>query len=135
MRAGEMPGVGGRKRGERRNTESQFLEKFGKPERLLTCECERSGEATLGQAFQLISGPTINALLTKPGNQLDRWLESAQSNREVVADVYWTALSRAPSNAELGRMADLLDRAADRRSVLEDIVWALVNSKEFVLRQ
>ena len=137
MRAGELPGVGvgGRRRGERRSSENQFLEKFGKPERLLTCECERSSEATLGQAFQLISGPTINALLTKPDNQLDRWLASGDSNQEIVSEVYWTALSRAPSKDELDRMSGLLNRAGDRRQVLEDIVWALVNSKEFVLRQ
>jgi hypothetical protein len=135
MRAGEMPGVGSRKRGDSRNSESQFLEKFGKPERLLTCECERSTESTLAQAFQLISGPTINDLLTRPDNRLDRWLESGKSNREIVTDVFWTSLSRGPSTEELGRMTGLLDRSQDRRPALEDIVWALVNSKEFILRQ
>jgi hypothetical protein len=135
LRAGQIPGVFGRRRGDSQNSASQFLEKFGKPERLLTCECERSNDSTLGQAFQLISGPTINELLTKSDNRLDGWLASGLGSREIVADVYWTALSREPSVAELDRMAGLLDRSGNRRSALEDIVWAVINSKEFVLRQ
>jgi hypothetical protein len=43
------------------NTGPEFLDAFGKPDRLLTCECERSEETTLAQAFQLINGDTVLA--------------------------------------------------------------------------
>jgi hypothetical protein len=48
----------------------QFLITFGKPPRLLVCECERSSDTTLGQAFQLISGPEPERLLSSPHNRL-----------------------------------------------------------------
>ncbi len=73
MRAGELPGA----RPARRRRDSpplstgdQFLTLFGKPPRLLTCECERSTDTTLGQAVQLISGGTLNNFLTHEDNRL-----------------------------------------------------------------
>lgn len=135
LRAGQLPGVASTSR-RRKGSEldAQFLENFGKPARLLTCECERSSEATLAQAFQLISGPAINEQLRRQDNRLDRWLASGKTGRETVADVYWTALSRAPAPDEHLRLATYLDAANDRRAALEDIVWAVLNAKEFILR-
>ena len=65
IRAGQIPGGKTNPRyGEQEG--DQFLAAFGKPERLLACECERSSETTMGQAFQLISGGTVHRLLCSP---------------------------------------------------------------------
>jgi hypothetical protein len=133
MRAGQLPGV--LVRGRKTREEDRFLGLFGKPARLLTCECERGGEPTLGQAFQLISGPTINNLLRQSDNRLARLLDSGKTDVEIVDDFYWTALSRAPADEERKAAVGMLAKAKNRRMALEDIVWALVNAKEFVLRQ
>ena len=136
MRAGEIPGVTavGQREGKP-STADQFLVSFGKPPRLLTSECERSSETTLSQAFQLISGPEINKLLTTADNRLSRLISSEKSNDQIVTELYWTALSRPPSSAELNETARHLAAAKDRRQALEDITWALLNAKEFVLRK
>ena len=92
----ELPGVQVPRVGveERRSGgEEQFLVKFGKPQRLLTCECERSEEPTLGQAFQLISGPTINALLAEPENRLDQLANSSRSSGQIIDELYCDALA------------------------------------------
>jgi hypothetical protein len=117
----------------------QFLDVFGKPPRLLTCECERSNDTTMSQAFQLISGPTINSMLSHANNRLTQLLKSGKSDGEMVEELYWAALSRAPHASETERAVSLLEHARsnqkERRLVLEDLAWALLNCKEFVLRQ
>jgi len=62
-------------------------------------------------------------------------LSSGRSNREVVEELYWTALTRSPSDKELDRATGLLAESKDKRRALEDLTWALLNAKEFVLRK
>ncbi|HEU0009220.1 MAG TPA: DUF1549 and DUF1553 domain-containing protein [Verrucomicrobiae bacterium] len=111
-----------------------FLRAFGKPPRQLTTECERSCEPAMGQAFQLISGPTTQEFLGEPDNRLGALLGSGKSDREMLEELFWTVLTRAPEKAELERFSALL-AAGDKRAALEDILWALLNAKEFVLRR
>jgi hypothetical protein len=136
LRAGQLPGV---KVDRGRNAPGlpaeDFLTLFGKPPRLLTCECERSTETTLGQAFQLMSGPTINELLTSPQNRLTRLLAEDKTDAQLIDELYWTALSRPPSAEELQTLVNYVATAKDRREALEDTLWGLLNAKEFILRQ
>lgn len=137
-RAAELPGARPeRVRGQRSGVRGadQFLQVFGKPARLLTCECERSSETTMGQAFQMISGATVNDLLTKEDNRLSKLLASGKSNLEMIDELYWTTLTRPPTAAELETALGILAKAADRRVALEDLMWGLLNAKEFVLRK
>jgi hypothetical protein len=124
-RAAQLPGVAG---------EGDFLKTFGKPERLLTCECERSEATTLSQAFQMINGPTVRRKLDASDNRIGRLIQAGAGDRELLAEIYLAAVCREPKPAEVDAMTDYLRRARDRRSAWEDIVWALLNSKEFLLR-
>ena len=113
----------------------KFLAMFGKPARLLACECERSSETTLGQTFQLISSPQINSLLTHKDNRITALLASGKPDADLIAELYWTALSRPPTTPESANAIRLLKESSDKRGALEDIAWALLNAKEFVLRK
>ena len=108
---------------------------FGKPPRLIATECERTNEPTVVQAFQLIGGPAINDLLTRKNNRLGELTADTRPDREIVEELYWTALSRPPADAERFRFAKHLADSKDKRRALEDLAWALVNSKEFVFRR
>lgn len=135
IRAGQIPGVkANRERNAIATPSEKFLEKFGKPPRLLTCECERSTEPTLSQVFQLVSGPLVNDLLTQKDNRLYELLASGKSDTEIITELYWIALSRLPTMEQL-QAATAAIAKGDRRLVLEDIVWGLVNAKEFLMRQ
>ena len=112
-----------------------FLVTFGKPQRLLVCECERSTDTTLGQAFQLISGPELSQLLRENKNRLSTLLASNRSPEQMIDELYWTALPRSPTAIELSESVKYLSESKDKRQAMEDITWALLNAKEFVLRK
>jgi hypothetical protein len=135
FRAVQLPGGSPVRRNEVKMAgPEKFLATFGKPARLLACECERSSETTLGQTFQLINSPELNRLLADPKNRLTTLLQSSRPVADRVSELYWTALSRAPSENELRDAVKLLKEAPDKRAALEDITWALLNAKEFILR-
>jgi hypothetical protein len=136
-RAAQLPGarIEGRRGRRAQMSPDVFLSMFGKPPRLLTCECERSTDTSMGQAFFMISGPSVNELLTRSDNRLAALLDSGKPNRAVVEELYWTALTRAPSATELAKTVAHIEQAKDRRAGIEDVLWGLVNAKEFVLRR
>ena len=88
----------------------------------------------MSQAFNLVSGPEISALLAAPSNRIERLTVAGKSNREVITELYWAALSRPPTQAELLETTARADKAEDRRKAFEDLSWALLNAKEFVFR-
>lgn len=137
MRAIEIPGVAVRSGPRRRTigeTES-FLRVFGKPQRLQSCDCERIGESTLSQAFQLVSGELVDRLLSNRDNRLEGWLSNNLPPNQIITDLLWTALSRPPTETELASLGKLIENTPDRRQTLEDIVWGVMNSDEFLLRR
>src|SRR5262249_32722397 len=73
-----------------------FLKAFGKPDRLLTCECERSESTTLAQAFQLINGEAVRRALGAPDNRIGRLLAANAADATIVTVLYLAALSREP---------------------------------------
>jgi hypothetical protein len=134
-RAGQVKGtIRVRSRDKRPASADRFLKTFGKPERLLACECERSNETTLKQAFTLIGDEGLNDLLADESNRLADLAKSDLPPAEIAAVLYWSALTRAPNSDELAAAESLLLSAEDRLAALQDLAWALVNSKEFVFR-
>jgi hypothetical protein len=133
LRAGQLPGVRGA--GKQPSDSERFLQAFGKPDRLLSCECERSTDTTLGQAFQLITGELINRSLAAKDNRLGRLLAEGKSDETIVEDCFLAALCRRPTSHERDTAGAMLRKAKDRRTGLEDLLWGLLNAKEFLLRQ
>ncbi len=113
-----------------------FLKTFGKPDRLLTCECERSTDSSLTQSLAMLNGPEILPRLLDDHGNVAKWSQrgSSQETRvESIEEAYLTILSRSPTHIELEQMLEHLAKAVDSRKGWEDIVWALLNSKEFSL--
>jgi hypothetical protein len=135
-RAVQIPGVQAvRPRDQSPAPGDQFLLQFGKPPRLLACECERRDDATLKQAFSLVSGPVVHALLTRADNRLGRLLAADLSPEGMIEELYWWSLSRPPTAAEHAALGDYVRRAADRRAALEDVAWGILSSAEFLFRR
>jgi len=134
-RAGQVAALPQERKSKRGLQAERFLKAFGKPERLLTCECERSDDMGLVQAFQLLTGEMLQEMLADPNNRIGQLLTTGRSDGEIVEEFYLAALSRRPTADERAKLTTLIGRAKDRRAAVEDVVWGLVNSKEFLLRR
>jgi Protein of unknown function (DUF1549)/Protein of unknown function (DUF1553) len=111
-----------------------FLKTFGQPARELACECERESDSNLAQALQLINGPTINEKIRNPNNRLGKLLAAKKSESDILNDLYLAALSRAPSADEQAAALGHVAKGADKRKAWEDVLWAVLNTREFLFR-
>jgi hypothetical protein len=111
-----------------------FLKTFGQPARELACECERESDGNLAQALQLINGPTVNEKIRNPANRLGKLLGGKATEEEVLTELYYAALSRPPFDDEKKLALAHVAKGADKRKAWEDVLWALINTREFLFR-
>lgn len=114
---------------------SYFLKTFGRNQRRITCECERSEEPSMVQVLHLSNGVTINEKLKTSGNWVDALLAEKLEPRELVQRVYRRCLSRQPTDAEVKQLTRLLaeaEAADGMRVALEDLLWGVMSSREFL---
>jgi hypothetical protein len=111
-----------------------FLKAFGQPARELACECERESDSNLGQALQLINGPTINEKIRNANNRLGKLLTAKKPDGEILNELYFAALARAPLPGEVNAALGHVNKGADKRKAWEDVLWALMNTREFLFR-
>jgi hypothetical protein len=114
--------------------ESYFLQTFGRNQRRVTCECERSDEPTMVQVLHIANGDTVNAKLKDPKSRVGELLEAKLSNADIIDRAYLLALSRKPTESEKAPLLETLNAAteADRREVIEDLFWAILSTREFL---
>jgi len=92
------------------------------------------GRHTLTQAFQLINGDTIKTRLESSFNRIARLLESKAPDDAILDELTLASLCRFPTDRERAAASAHLAKTPDRRKAWEDLAWALLNSKEFLLR-
>jgi hypothetical protein len=118
--------------------QSRFLEAFGRPERVATCSCERTGDASVAQALHLNNGVTLNDKLRDAKSVVTKWVgDKGLSDAEIVDRVFLAALTREPTADERKNFLDILAEAAKdgpaaRREAVEDFVWAVLTGREFL---
>lgn len=113
---------------------SPFLELFGRPPRDTGLFSERNNEPSDGQRLYLFNSSDVQRKLAR-SQRLSRWVEPARGNRrEAARQLYLGILSRFPTDAELAAVERHAQSGGNPRQVYEDLVWALVNSKEFLYR-
>lgn len=110
-----------------------FLKLFGRPVRATPCECERASGASISQALHLMNSPGLQAKLNHAGGRISRAVVAMDDDNDLVEDLYLTCFSRYPSHEEkAGAVQYLGTRSGQRRKATEDLVWAMMNSLEFV---
>ena len=112
---------------------SYFLTVFGRPESSSACECERSSEANLAQSLHLLNSSEIQGKLTSATGRAA--MLSADKERDddaKVKELYLLAFARDPSSEENEIAKAHIEKTGDAKIAYEDIVWALINTKEFL---
>lgn len=135
VRAGQLYGAQTRyRRGSPLTDCDRYLQLFGKPVRQVSSDLERSNETSLAQVFELVSGQAMQDWLRDNDNQFDRWIEEHPDPADLLERMFLEGLSRPPGDEERAYLAPLLEDPETRRAAVEDIAWAILNSKEFILR-
>ncbi|MBI1832272.1 MAG: DUF1549 domain-containing protein [Planctomycetes bacterium] len=112
---------------------SYFFRIFGRPVRATVCECERSHEPSIAQALHLMNSEEIMNKIRARTGAARRLANSKLMPAEIVDELYLSTLSRFPTDAERARMLRVFTESGpDRQAAVEDVLWALLNTRGFV---
>ena len=124
------------------NQSTYFLSVFGRPDSSSACECERTQEASLAQSLHLLNAAEIQTQLSRGNGRADTLTKDTRPDDDKIADLYHIALSRDPNAAEVKFAHTHLDKKTagktgdeafkGKKEAYEDILWALLNTKEFL---
>ncbi len=111
-----------------------FLKVFGQPQGDTACECERSQEANLAQSLHLLNSSEVQTKIASGSGRAAKLSgDKARTDDDKVRELYRWAYSREPKDDELQiAMAHIKKHEASPKVAYEDIVWALINTKEFL---
>jgi hypothetical protein len=109
-----------------------FLEVFGKPPRTSACECERVSEANLAQALHLLNSDEIQQKLSRAGGRADLLAQDKRDDKEKVSELFVWSFGRKASPDELKAALEHIEKnGMNKKAAFENILWALLNTKEF----
>lgn len=112
---------------------SYFFRIFGRPVRASVCECERSSEPSITQALHLMNSEEIGSKIRHKQGAARKLAKSDKKPTEVIDELYLSTLSRFPNEDERALMLKVFDEAGmDRVGAVEDVLWALLNTRGFV---
>ena len=126
------------------NRTTALLKVFGRPEGLSVCECERVDSASLAQSLHLLNSADIKGKLSGASGRAEKLVKAGGTDAEKIRSLYLTAFARSPSVEEVREAEEYLKRPLTdargepldplkaKRSSLEDLIWALMNAKEFL---
>ena len=112
-------------------TPNYFLTTFGRSNRTTSCSCDVKVSPTLSQALHLLNGETTTGKIGT-GKAVEKLLGSNDDPKLAAEELYIRCLGRKPSATEAAKIAARLEKATDKKTALEDLFWALLNTNEFI---
>jgi hypothetical protein len=110
---------------------SYFLDVFDRPPRSSPCECARSNGASLSQVLHLVNSSEIEDKLAAGNGRVAKLVQAKASPKQAVEELYLAAFARLPTAEEMQKAMTYVAEQKDPRRGLEDVLWALLNSREF----
>lgn len=114
------------------NYPNVFLSTFGKPRRVSACECERVADENLAQALHTLNGDVLSEKIHDGKGRVAQLLAAKKTHEQIVTELYLATFSRRPTSAEWSVIENYRKQNADAKGFYEDLLWSLVNSKQFL---
>ena len=111
---------------------SYFLDTFDRPKRVSGCECERSSGATLAQVLLLANSDELENKLADGKGRIAKLASAEKPIPDKIDEIYLSAFARHPHSKEFETTVKYVESQEDKRKALEDVLWTIVNSKEFL---
>jgi hypothetical protein len=115
-------------------SQSIFLDSFGRPDPNQDPPCERTSDTTVVQALHLMNSPKLVRKVTDDSGRAAALAASKKSAPEIVEELYLMLYSRLPTADEKNTCLDFLKDGPARRQVVEDLMWAMINTPEFTFK-
>jgi hypothetical protein len=112
-------------------TSTYFLNTFGRSTRATVCSCEVKTDPTLSQSLHMLNGDTIESKI-RGGGYIQAQLAAGRTIEQVIESIYIRCLTRKPTADELARVKAAVAEEKEPQRALEDVFWAVLNSREFV---
>ncbi|MBI1902046.1 MAG: DUF1553 domain-containing protein [Planctomycetia bacterium] len=120
-------------RGQGRQANNYVMAVFGRPERASQCDCERSNEPSLLQTVYLRNDDEVLTMLDRRDGWLAEVKNSKDADDDLIRQAYLRTLSRLPDDNEMEIARSHVTQSQGRDAGLRDLVWALINTKEFIV--
>jgi hypothetical protein len=115
--------------------DSVFLDSFGRPDANQDPPCERTHESTVVQSLHLMNSAEVHAKVTSDSGRANQLAQSDRTARQIVEELYLAAYGRWPVDDEVAALEPMFGVTPEsRRRAAEDVLWALLNSPEFLFK-
>ncbi|HKA05887.1 MAG TPA: DUF1553 domain-containing protein [Gemmataceae bacterium] len=111
---------------------SYLMDVFGRPARQIVCECERTAQPNIAQALHLLNGDFLNKKIADAKGRIEEGIKAKRTTKEMIEELYLVTLSRPPQSEEVSKANGWIASAKDQREGLQDLLWTLLNSREFL---
>jgi hypothetical protein len=106
---------------------------FGRSTRTQACDCERALEPALPQRLFLMTDATVLGKFQDQSGRLHKILVSKMSDDAALEELFLATLSRLPTEKDQTLFREYRSAGKDRKTALTDTLWALINTREFIL--
>jgi Protein of unknown function (DUF1553)/Protein of unknown function (DUF1549) len=114
------------------NVRSYLMDVFGRPSRQIACECERTTRPNVAQALHLLNGDFLNRKIADAKGRIEAGMKAKRDTKEMIEELYLATLSRPPRVEEVSKANGWVASAGSPKEGLQDLLWVLLNSREFL---
>jgi hypothetical protein len=115
---------------------SYFLDVFGRPQRISSCECERVSEANLAQTLHLLNSEEVQRKLSQAGGRAEQLANDPRRDEDKIEELFLWAFARKPTAAQVKLVVDhLAAHSKEKKAAYENVLWAMINTKEFIFNR